>query len=138
MPVCSVGYVPKYTEGNSSVITLPNHTRVFGTVAIPVPNTPVRFGTNSIPVPDTSVSSVRPQYWYPTIRSGYYTVYGGYSPDRSGSVRPKYLTVGKFGTTSIPVPGTSVSSVQYMTCVQNIGVEKLIPMTMETRCSKVI
>ena len=74
-----------------------------------LPNTPVWFGTNSIPVPDTSVR-----------------VHRGYLSYRSGSVRPQYSTehsgmvwyeldtgtrhFGKFGTTSIPVPHTSVSS----------------------------
>ena len=33
-----------------------------------LPNTPVRFGTTSIQAPDTSVSSIRPQYYYPTLR----------------------------------------------------------------------
>ena len=33
-----------------------------------LPNTPAWFGTDSISVPDTSVSSVRPQHLYPTLR----------------------------------------------------------------------
>ena len=106
-----------------------------------LPNIPARFGTNSIRVPDTPVNSarfqyrhpntwvcsVRPQYRYPTLRQGCYTVYRGYLPYRSGSVRPQYPTeqsgmvrdeldtctrhLCKFGTTSIPVPDTSVCSV---------------------------
>ena len=52
-------------------------TEVFGQVRYglnTLPNNPVWFGTNSIPVTYTWVSSVRPQYRYPTLRSGYYTV----------------------------------------------------------------
>ena len=89
------------------------------------PNTPVRFGTNSIPVPDTSVSSARPQYLYPTLGSGFTPYIGVYTLNLSEcSVRRQYPTkhsgkvryeldtgtrhFGKFGTTPISVPDTSV------------------------------
>ena len=66
------------------VNTLPNLTRVFGTVAIP--NVPVTFGTNSIPVPDTAISL--------------------------GIIFNTGIRhFGKFGITSIPVADTSVSAV---------------------------
>ena len=90
--------------------------------------TPGIIVVGSIPVPDTSVSSVRPQYRYPTLPEGHYTICRGYLPYRSCSVRPQYPTeqsgmiryeidtgtrqFGKFGTTSIPVPEIPVSSVR--------------------------
>ena len=85
--VCSVWYVPRHTGDITG-------TRHFG-----------NFGTTSIPVPDTSVTSVRQQYRYRTLRQVWY--------DSNTVTRP----ISKFGTTSIPVPDTSVSSVghQYRT-----------------------
>ena len=53
-----------------------------------------------LPAPDTSVSSVH-QYRYRTLRSGRYDINTG-----SGHF-------GKFSTTSIPVPDTSISSVRH-------------------------
>ena len=90
--------------------TLPNTPVKFDTASIPY-RTSVWFGTNSTPVPDTSARVCR-----------------GCLPYRRGSVRPQYrakhsgivryeLDTGarhfaKLGTTSLPVPDTSVSSVR--------------------------
>ena len=103
------------------------HSVWFGTNSIRVPDTPVNSARFQYRHPNTWVCSVRPQYRYPTLRQGCYTVYRGYLPYRSGSVRPQYPTeqsgmvrdeldtctrhLCKFGTTSIPVPDTSVCSV---------------------------
>ena len=80
----SVGiyYVPEYTGGIFSVNTLPNLTGVFGAAAIPYTEHcgKVRYeldtGTRHfgkvryeiIPVPENSVSSIRPQHWYPALQ----------------------------------------------------------------------
>ena len=66
----------------------------------------VRYGTYRgippvLPVPDTSVSSVRHQYRYWTLRQVRYGINTG-----TGHF-------GKFGTTSISVPDTSVCSVRH-------------------------
>ena len=69
-----------------------------------------KFGTRSIPIPDSSISPVRHgyryrryryrlSYWYRTLRPFRYNINTGTG----------YF--GNFGTTSIPVPDTSVSSV---------------------------
>ena len=70
-----------------------------------------KFGTRSIPIPDSSISPVRHgyryrryryrlSYWYRTLRPFRYNINTGTG----------YF--GNFGTTSIPVPDTSVSSVR--------------------------
>ena len=60
-----------------------------------------KFGKTSTPVPDASVSSVRHQYRYPTLRQVRYDTNAG-----TGHF-------GKFGTTRIPVPDTSAISVRH-------------------------
>ena len=98
--------------------TLPNTPVCLGT------NTPVRFGTNSVPVPrhDSGFGTTSIPVPGTSVR-----VYSGYLPYQSGSVRPQYATehssmlgyelhtstrhfgtLGKFGTTSTPVPDASV------------------------------
>ena len=69
-----------------------------------------KFGT-SIPVPDTSVSSVRHQYRYRTLRKVRYDMDTG----TTGTGTGLDASTGHFGNfgTSIPVPDTSVSSVQH-------------------------
>ena len=100
----------------------------FGTNSVPVPRHDSGFGTTSIPVPGTSVrvysgylpyqsGSVRPQY--ATEHSGMlgYEYSGMLGYEYSGRVRYEFGTGtrldSRFGTTSIPVPNTSVSSVRH-------------------------
>ena len=126
------GYVPQYAGGICSA--LPNHTGVFGTASLPyrtIPGCSVRpqyryrhFGKFG-----TSVSSVRLQYRYPirypTLRYVRYKinpgtrpfsvkVYRGYSGaiPRGSTLRYRYPVLRSFGMTSLPVPDTSVRSVQ--------------------------
>ena len=63
----------------------------FGTTWVPVPPVPVQ---TFIPVPETSVTSVRHQYRYRTLRYVRYDINTG-----AGHF-------GNFGTTSIPVPNS--------------------------------
>ena len=88
-----------------------------------LPNTPVTFGTNSISVPDSSVSSVQPPYRQAIIPQGYTggnypTEWAAASSVPCGTSPHGYELdagtqhFGKFGTTSIPVPETSVSPVR--------------------------
>ena len=83
--LCSVRYAPRHTAG------IYRRYYRYRTIVL---------GTTSIPVPDTSISSVRHQYRYRTLRYVRYDINTG-----TGHFR-------KFGTTSIPVLNTSVSSVR--------------------------
>ena len=71
-----------------------------------------KFGTASIPLPETLISSVRHQYRYRTLRYVRYDVNTG-----TGGAGTDFRTgtghFGMFGTTSIPVPDISVSSVRH-------------------------
>ena len=91
-------------------------------------NTLPNNSENSIPVPDTSVSSVRPQYRYLTIREVRYDVNTGTRhcgkgilPYTGGIYPTEVVWYGLntlpnnpvwFGMKSIPVPDTLVSSVR--------------------------
>ena len=110
--VCSVRYVRRRTAGiyrryyryralryvRYDTNTGIGHFGKFGTIWIPVPPVPIQ---TFIPVPDTSVSSVRHQYRYRTLRKGRY------------SINTSTRHFGNFGTTSIPVSNTSVSWVRH-------------------------
>ena len=93
----------------------------FGTASVQVPDTSVRFDTSSIPVPETSVSSVRVLKYIPgtgipfTKIPGYRHLFGTASMryrSRRHELDIGIRHVGNFGTNSIPVPDTSLSSVK--------------------------
>ena len=67
-----------------------------------------KFRTISIPVLDTSVSSVRYQYRYWTLRYVWYDINTG-TAGTGTDFHTGTGYFGKFGTISIPVPDTSVS-----------------------------
>ena len=111
-----------FGEVRHGLNTLPHTPVRYGTHSIPVPDTPVSSVRPQIPVPNSSIFLVRPQHWYPTIRQGYT---GGIYPTevvRYDLNTPPNTPVwfgmnskpapDKFGTTSIPVPYTSGSSVR--------------------------
>ena len=89
---------------------------VFGTVRTEAYR---RYIPPVLPVPDTSVSSVRHQYRYRTLRYVRYDINTG-----TGHF-------GKFGTTSIPVPDTSLSSVRHR--YRSKSVSGLVPASVQHR-----
>ena len=110
--VCSVRYVPRRTGGiyrRYYRYRTPRYVR-YGV------NTGTgnfgKFGTTSIPVPETSVSSVRHRYRYRRCR---YRLSYRYRTLRQVryDVNTGTRHFGEFGTLSIPVPETSVSSVRH-------------------------
>ena len=80
-----------------------------------VPDTSVCFGTTAIPIPYDSVSSIRNEHGYRTLRQVQYINTGtghGTLPSVRYDIRTDTIHFGKFST-SIPVPETLVISVRH-------------------------